>query len=263
MIHPMYRERYLKCDDQSISDIYFQSRNLLLLYPPFIEIFLNHFQKINELQLSFTIYTSQTAFDIDLRPLNYIKFPFNFTLITDISSHPTHILFRTHSWFKRIFYLQSKKTDYFQFTSYWQITYKNLIESNDVICYHFTTTEIKDKDDVYYNFSYTCPSDQCSTDKNESRICLGLTPCLNMGDNTLLCRIDRLRSNDQFNVNTSFLYTDLIITTTDNHKHTLHRFSKHLLISCIAQRFVIIVIHGRLEIPALNSTSFNCSYGLV
>jgi hypothetical protein len=84
-----------------------------------------------------------------------------------------------------------------------------------------------------------------------------------MGDQTLLCRIDRLRSNDQFNSNTSFLYTDLIITTSDIHPQTLHTFNAHLLNSCIAERLIIITIHGRLEIPSLNSTSFNCPGGLV
>jgi hypothetical protein len=259
----MYRERYFKCENQSLSDIEFQSYNLLLLYPPFIEVFLRSSEIINELQFSFTIHTSQTVFDIDLRPLNHIKFPFNFTLIIDIASHPTDILFRTHQWFKRTFYLYSKKPNYFQFVSYWQITNKNLVENNDIICYHFTTTEIKNTDEVDYNVSYTCPVEECSIDKNETRICLGLTPCLNMGDQTLLCRIDRLRSTDQFNTKISFLYTDVVITTTDTRKHTLHRFSEYLLYSCIAQRLVIIVIHGRLEIPALNSTSFNCSHSLV
>jgi hypothetical protein len=37
LIHLMYRERYLKCDNQSIFNIDFQSRNLLLLYLSFID----------------------------------------------------------------------------------------------------------------------------------------------------------------------------------------------------------------------------------
>jgi len=134
--------------------------------------------------------------------------------------------------------------------------------NNDMLCYNFMWNLINNETQMIEKY-VTCPPNKCLTDENETRSCIGSIPCYRTGFTSLSCRIDRLRSNDQFNVNTSFLYTDLIIMTTDNHKDTLHRFSKHLLNSCITRRLVIVIIHGRLEIPALNSTSFNCSYGLV
>jgi hypothetical protein len=263
LIHPMYRERYWKCDNYLLSNIEFRSNNLLLLYPPFIEIFLNQSMIRNYIFFTFTIRSSENVIDIDLPPLNHLRSSFKFELTTDFPSHPTHILFKTYPWFKRKFSLDYKKDFYYQFVSQWHITYNTSSNTNDVICYNFTTTQINDTSDIYYNVSYSCPSDKCLTDKSETRVCIGSTPCLYMGDETLLCRIERLQANDQFNVHTSFLYSDLIIITTDDHKDTLHTFSENLLKSCITQRLLIVIIHGRLEIPSLNSTSFHCSSGLV
>jgi len=138
---------------------------------------------------------------------------------------------------------------------------KSMIK-NDMLCYNFMLNSINNETQIVEKY-VTCPSNKCLIHENETRSCIGSIPCYRTGFTSLSCRIDRLRSNDQFNVKTSFLYTDLIITTTDTHQNTLHKFSEHLLNSCIASRLVIIVIHGRLEIPSLNSTSFNCSYGLV
>jgi hypothetical protein len=138
---------------------------------------------------------------------------------------------------------------------------KSMIK-NDTLCYHFMSNSIDNKTQIVEKY-VTCSPDKCFTDQNETRSCIGSNPCYRTGFTSLSCRIDRLRSNDQFNTKTSFLYTDVIIITTDFHKNTVHRFSERLLDSCITRRLVIVVIHGRLEIPSLNSTSFNCSYGLV
>ncbi len=265
-IHPMSRVRYLKCDHSSYSRILVLSDNLLLLYPPFIEIFLDQFGLgiFNKLQLFFLMYPNQSVYDIDLRPLNQIQSPINLTLYTHVSSRPTHIVFRTYTWFKRAFYESLSDRFHWGIASKWETTQKNnSMKNDDIVCYRFTMKETNSTDIDPYDLDYTCPSDQCSTNKNDTRLCLGSTACLYVASDTILCRIDQLRSSDRFNLNTTFLYKDLIITTSDTHKQTLHTFSTHLLNSCIVERLVIIVIHGRLAIPSLNSTSFFCPNGLV
>lgn len=251
---------YIKCQD-SFKSLAFRSTNLLLLYPPFIETVLNHSQFNHNLIFSIDFHRKNTVYDIDLRSLNRIDMNFNLTVYTWIYSNPMVILFRTHTWYKRMFFsvfdgLESG------FRSHWQISSKKGIsmKTNDVICYHLTAKNISYSKDGYLDIDYTCPSDQCS---HQNRLCLGLTPCLNMGDDILLCQIDRLRSNDQFNTKMQFISTDVVVTTSDTDRQTLHRFSSHLFSSCIAMRLIVIVIHGRLEIPFSDLKSSNCSSGLV
>ena len=233
------------------------SNNLLFLYPPFFPLFLNYSQLFDSLTFQIVFYDPQSLYDIDLRSLNHIGMPLNVTLITRIRRDRIEILFRTFSWNKRAFF--AIRDEYYPgFLSTWQILPQN--NSDQIVCYHFNTT-ITYSNDQFYQINYTCPSDQCSI--SNQRICLGLTSCLNMGDDILLCQIDRLRSNDQFNSKSQFLYTDLIITTSDTDKQTLHRLSTQLWYSCIAVRLIVVILHGQLEIPSLNFTSANCSSGLV
>lgn len=253
------RPAYINCRN-SQNHFAFESNNLLLLYPPFLEMFLNHSSFINNLTFQIDFYNEQILYDIDLRSLHHIGIPFNLTLYTWIRVNPIEILFRTYTWNKRSF-SNVYSRDYHGFLSTWQILPKKNILEN-IVCYHFLT-ESNYSMNYSFRIDYTCPLDQCSNNRNNQRICLGLTPCLNMGNDILLCQIDRLRFDDRFNSKDQFLYTDLVITTSDIDKQTLHRFSTHLWHSCIAVRLIVIVLHGQLEIPSLNLTSMNCSSGLV
>ena len=261
-VNAMRRERYFKCDDRSFSNIILTSNNYLFIHPPFIEIFLT--QSPTRIKLFFIInfFYDEPDLDVDLRSLNQIKTSFELIFITELSRLPANLMFREFKEFDLpITY------DPYNYPRSWTVHWNNSnihpTNINNINCHHLRIKEVEDGSSAPVSYTFSCPPDKCLTNQNETRVCLGSLPCLNMGMNILLCRIDRLRSNDRFNTKRSFLYADIFLTTTDTHTNTSHEFSKYLLDSCITQRLVIIVLHGRLEIPSFNSTSFICPLGLV
>lgn len=234
--------------------------NFALFYPPYIDILFD-VMKRDRIDCGLQIDVADVTLELDLYPfINRIQLDemHIYILATPgtnginlIINSPLKNYLPVDKWSEDVFSLAfngSSKT--------------NETIKNDMLCYNFLLSSPNNERQIVEKY-LTCPSDTCLTHHNQTRVCLGSTPCSRTGSSSLLCRIDHLRFNDQFNLNTSFLYTDLIITTSDTHPQALHTFSAHLLNSCMTRRLTMVIIYGRLEIPSLNSTSFHCPDGLV
>jgi hypothetical protein len=220
---------------QSVCDVYrkhpltFVLSNFAIFYPPYIDI-LVHIMKTDKIiyGLAESVF-SEIFLELDLRPFIRLIQPDNveihiwFTFRTKkinlvVNSPPNKYLtlvYYNHSTYILTLTMSSQLTE----------TMNRSMIKNDVLCYNFISNLINNETQIDEPY-VTCPPDKCLTDESETRSCIGSIPCHRTGSTSLLCQIDRLRSNDQFNVHTSFLYSDLIIITTDNHKQTLQHLVK-------------------------------------
>ena len=223
-------------------------KNFAMFYPPFIDCF-SDVMKSNIVTYAFLIddqENEQINFELDFE---FVRFDYlKFILWSDALTNVTHLLIDSpwqisfsFEYFLRGFLITILKTNQTRMR-------------NEKFCYEYLFHSIDNQTHLREHF-HSCPR---NANDNQTRLCLQFTPCSRTGIDSYLCRIDQLRSTDQFRSQESHLYGDITIITTNNHSRTVHQFSRNLLKRCLAQRLILIVIHGRLEIPVINSTDLQC-----
>jgi len=147
------------------------------------------------------------------------------------------------------------------------ITHKNkmfqeIMVTNQSLCKHFNLKFANNTLNYTYNI-VSCPFSNCLLDKTINETCIGSIVCEPTSFYSITCQIDRLLENDQFYTNIQIQYDYVVIITTNTNINTSHIFSKQLIESCITHRLIIIVLNGQLDIPFFDSTSIDCTNGLV
>lgn len=234
-----YRQK--TCTDHRMSSLMVSIDNYALFYPPFTEI-LEEFIKGYQVQYVFLVDNDEEELTLQM-DFVHLKL----VIVSSIPLNKIHLII--HSSWEMSSVLQSS-VDLFTLTV---LRTNRTRISNENLCYNYfldNQTQIREE-------YLPCPINQCG---NETRLCLGLTPCSSTGMNSYLCRIDQLRINDRFHCPRPCFYNDVIIITSENQTHQV---SANLLNSCIGQRLVFVIIYGRLEIPKINSTVLRCANGLV
>lgn len=240
-----YRQK--TCADNRMYSLMVSIRNYAIFYSPFREIF-EEFMKGYKVQYVFVVDDHEEALNLemDFDDLELL-------IISSLPMRKLHLIIHSSSEISSVL---EKGIDPFVLI----VSQTNQTKIRDErFCYNYFLHSMDNQTQVREEY-LPCPMKQC---RNETRLCLGLTPCSSTGINSYLCRIDRLRIQDQFHCQRSCFYTDLIIITSDNQTRTVHQVSTNLLNSCISRRLVFVIIYGRLEIPRINSTALRCVDGSV
>lgn len=246
IFHP-YRQTSCTINKNNYSLLVF-IENFAIFYPPFLEN-LPDIMKTNKVTYGFVM-NKEIISELDFQFVHFDHFKLYITIepstknIHWLINSPWKISFRLQYILDEVI-LTILKTN-------------ETITRNQTFCYDYHLYPMNNQTYIQEDF-HSCSRNVCEL----NGLCLGLTPCSRTGLYSYLCRIDQLRMNDQFLFKPSDFYDDLTIITTNNHTRTFHQLSRDLVRVCFAQRLSIIVIHGRLEIPLINTTDLQCSNGVV
>ena len=261
-VDPVTSDRDFNCE-YLLDYMHFKAYNFLILSPPYINILLN-ITKIHTFDIVL-LKPSNKTFQLDLRYLIDLIRLATVKIKIDLNNNQSEIILIVNSMFLENLTWHLKCQDSLislTFSPEFGRTKNTSILKNNVICYNFKRYSIDNRTEIE-QIQITCPTDRCEMNGNKSNICLGLRPCHFVEDTRLLCRIDRLHSNDRILYSNPLLISELFILTTNNRTDILHTLSQHLLTACIAERLIIVVLHGLLQVPKFNSTSIVCSSNLV